>query len=232
MTYTVDMKVLVIEDDQKINAFINRGLRESGMMVESATDGLTGLRMIQEDPSIDLAILDLMLPGLSGLELLTKIREEGYQIPVIILSAKKSVDDKVAGLQRGADDYLVKPFSFSELLARVQALTRRNQSQTTQSTRLEKFGIVVDLLSRKVTRDGQEIDLQPKEFSLLEYFMRNPDRVLSKTMILETVYGYDFDPRTNVVDVLVCRLRNKLDHDGARKSIQTIRGMGYVLKSE
>jgi DNA-binding response OmpR family regulator len=225
------MKILVVEDDTQINSFICRGLRESGFSTESATDGETGLDLIWNDSSIDLVVLDLMLPKINGIELLTRVRKNGNRLPIIILSAKKSVDEKIEGLQHGADDYLVKPFAFSELLARIQALFRRNRPLL-DSTSLTQFGITLDLMTRKVTRDGKNIELQVKEFLLLEYFLKNPERVISKTMILETIYGYDFDPRTNVVDVLVCRLRNKIDKEFGKKSIHTLRGMGYVLKEE
>ena len=230
--YNGPMKILVIEDDPQINSYICRGLKESGYFTESALDGQSGLETIQNDPKVDLVILDLMLPKLSGLDLLTKVREEGNQIPIIVLSAKKTVDDKVLGLQNGADDYIVKPFSFSELLARIQALTRRRSPQKEMPTALAFKDIKLDLLTRKVSRGEKEIDLQVKEFQLLEYLMKHPNRVVSKTMILENVYGYDFDPRTNVVDVLVCRLRNKIDKEFDHKFIHTIRGLGYVLKED
>lgn len=230
--YNGSMKILVIEDDPQINSYICRGLKESGYFTESSFDGKDGLEIIQHDPKVDLVILDLMLPKLSGLDLLTKVREEGHQVPIIVLSAKKTVDDRVLGLQNGADDYIVKPFSFSELLARIQAITRRKSPQKETPTSLNFLDIKLDLLGRKVTRGDQEIDLQVKEFQLLEYLMKNSNRVVSKTMILENVYGYDFDPRTNVVDVLVCRLRNKIDKDFGNKVIHTIRGLGYVLKED
>lgn len=226
------MKILVVEDDAQINSFICRGLKESGFFTESVADGLSALEFIEHDSSIDLVILDLMIPKLNGIEVLNKAREKGNRIPIIILSAKKTVDERIEGLQHGADDYMIKPFAFSELLARIQALLRRNQPANAAQTSLSHYGIKIDLMSRKVTRDNKDVDLQSKEFQLLEYFMKNPGRVISKTMILENVYGYDFDTRTNVVDVLVCRLRNKIDKDFNRKNIQTLRGMGYVLKED
>lgn len=226
------MKILVVEDDQKINSFLCRGLKESGYNVVSAENGMDGLDLIQNDQSIDLVVLDIMLPRMNGLDVMTQVRKDGNGVPIIILSAKNSVDEKITGLQHGADDYLSKPFSFSELLARIQALLRRNQPVKAAPTTISKFGISMDLLTRKVTRDGTEIDLQAKEFNLLEYFLRHPERAVSKTMILENVYGYDFDTRTNVVDVLVCRLRNKVDKDFNKKTIHTLRGIGYVLKED
>jgi DNA-binding response OmpR family regulator len=171
-----------------------------------------------------------MLPGLDGISLIEELRRQKINTPVLILSAKRSVDDRVRGLQRGGDDYLTKPFAFSELLARVQALIRR-AAGTTEPSRLIVGDLSVDLLKRKVIRAGKNIDLQPREFSLLEYLMRNADRIVSKTMILEHVWDYHFDPQTNVVDVLVCRLRNRVDRDFPEKLIHTIRGVGYVIKT-
>lgn len=226
------MKILVVEDDSKIASFIQKGLRESGYFVESLHDGKEALEQILIDNNLSLVILDIMLPSMSGLEVLSQIRQTGKALPVLILSAKRSVDEKVEGLQFGADDYLVKPFAFSELLARVQVLLRRNNPKGDSVTTLSRYGIKLDLLKREVTRDGKVIDLQPKEFSLLEYLLRNPERVLSKTLILENVYQYNFDTQTNVVDVLVHRLRAKLDKDFDKKTIHTIRGIGYVLKED
>lgn len=222
------MKLLVIEDDKKISDFVSRGLAEAGYGVDIASDGEAGLDWAAQGP-YDLLIVDLMLPRLDGLSVIERLRSNGVNTPVLILSAKKSVDDRILGLQRGGDDYLTKPFSFSELLARCQALLRR-ASKTTITTQLSYDDIKLNLLNREVERSGKKIDLQSKEFSLLEYFLRNPGRVLTKTQILERIWGYNFDPQTNVVDVLVCRLRNKLDKDFNKKTIQTIRGVGYVLK--
>lgn len=226
------MKILIVEDDLKISGFIKKGLKESGYQTTELANGREALEHLLYDNSYDMVILDLMLPGKSGLEVLAGIRSEGLQIPVLILSAKRSVEEKVEGLQYGADDYLVKPFAFSELLARIQVLLRRRQPQKALPTSFSHFGIKLDLLKREVIREGKSIDLQAKEFSLLEYFMKNPQRVLSKTMILENVYNYNFDTQTNIVDVLVCRLRNKLDKDFEKKTIHTIRGVGYVLKED
>ncbi len=222
------MRILVVEDDKKIASFIMNGLRQAGFAVDHAGDGEEGLHLALHE-SYDAAVIDIMLPKMDGLVLIEEIRRSGVNTPVLILSAKRSVDDRVKGLETGGDDYLTKPFAFSELLARVQALIRRSSGSTGTSF-LKVNELSVDLIARRVVRSGTEIDLQPKEFSLLEYFMRNQDRVLSKTLILEHVYDYNFDPQTNVVDVLVCRLRNKVDRDFEKKMIHTIRGVGYVLK--
>lgn len=224
------MNILVVEDDQKIASFIEKGLAESNLKAHVINNGREARDTLLSGPSYDLLILDLMLPGLDGLSLLKEIRSEGKTLPVIILSARRSVEEKVEGLGQGADDYLEKPFAFSELLARIQVLLRRHQPARSQATTLQKFGVQLDLLKREVTRDGVKIDLQTKEFALLEYFLRNPERVLTKTMILENVYGYNFDTQTNVVDVLIFRLRNKIDKDFTKKLIHTVRGVGHVFK--
>jgi two-component system OmpR family response regulator len=222
------MRVLVVEDDAKIAAFVVKGLEQAGFVVDHAADGQEGLHLALHE-SYDASIIDLMLPGLDGLSLIEELRRQQKDTPVIILSARRTVADRVKGLQTGGDDYLVKPFSFAELLARVQALIRRG-SGATHPTRLAMGDLAVDLLSREVTRSGEQISLQPREFALLEYLMRQAGRVVSKTMILEHVWDYSFDPQTNVVDVLVCRLRNKVDRDFEPKLIHTIRGVGYVLR--
>jgi DNA-binding response OmpR family regulator len=222
------MRVLVCEDDRVIADFVAQGLREAGFAVDVAPTGTEGLRLALETP-YDVAVVDVMLPGLDGLALIERLRSARVQIPVLILSAKRSVDDRVKGLQAGGDDYLTKPFAFAELLARVQALMRR-ATGTAEPTRLVAGELTMDLLSRRVERSGQVLDLRPREFALLEYLMRHPGRVLSKTMILSHVWGYSFDPGTNVVDVLVSRLRDKVDRGFDRKLIHTVRGAGYVLK--
>lgn len=222
------MRVLVVEDDKKIASFVMNGLRQAGFAVDHAGDGEEGVHLAMHE-SYDAAVIDIMLPKLDGLSLIDEIRRSGVKTPVLILSARRTVDDRVKGLEAGGDDYLTKPFAFSELLARVQALIRRS-SGSTGATYLKTGDLSMDLLTRRVVRAGEYIELQPKEFSLLEYFMRNPGRVVSKTLIMEHIYDYNFDPQTNVVDVLVCRLRNKLDKDFDNKMIQTIRGVGYVLK--
>jgi len=222
------MRVLVVEDDKKIASLIVKGLKEAGFAVDHADNGGDGLERALRH-SYDAAVIDVMLPRLDGLSLIERLRTEKITTPVLILSAKRAVDDRVKGLQTGGDDYLTKPFSFSELLARVQALIRR-ASLEPEPTRLEAGDLSLDLLKREVVRAGSRLELQPREFALLEYLMRNAGRVVSKTMIIEHVWGYDFDPLTNVVDVLVSRLRQKLDRDFEKKLIHTYRGVGYALK--
>ncbi len=224
------MRILVIEDDEKIGSFLRKGLREAGFSVDLAADGRDGLSLFL-DTSYDAAVVDIMLPSMDGLTIIETIRKQGISTPVLILSAKRAVDDRIKGLQQGGDDYMIKPFSFAELLARIQALIRRD-SRAVDSHNLAVADLNVDLLSRNVSRQGQQIDLPAKEFALLEYLLRNQGRVVSKTAILENVYDYSFDPQTNVVDVLVCRLRNKVDKDFDTKLIHTVRGMGYVIKQD
>lgn len=224
------MKVLVIEDDNKIASFIAGGLKQAGFAVSRAADGEEGLHLALTE-SFDAAVVDLMLPKLDGLSLIEELRRQSLNIPVIILSAKRSVDDRIRGLQAGGDDYMVKPFAFSELLARIQALLRRASGiAAVESTQLAFANLSINLLSREVFRNNVKLDLQTREFALLEYLMRNARRVVSKTMILEHIWDYSFNPQTNVVDVLVCRLRNKVDKNFSTKLIHTIRGVGYVLK--
>ena len=222
------MRILLVEDDVKIASFVEKGLRSAGYAVDHAPDGETGLHLALTEP-YDAAIVDIMLPKLDGLSLIGQIREKKINTPVIILSARDSVDDRVKGLQTGSDDYLTKPFSFSELLARVQALIRR-AGDLSEPTRLACGTLAMNLLTREVMREGKQIDLQPIEFSLLEYLLRNAGRVVSKTMIMEHVWDYNFDPQTNVVEARISRLRDKIDRDFANKLIHTIRGVGYVLK--
>lgn len=223
------MRLLLIEDDRKIADFVKKGMREAGFAVDYAENGIDGLHLALTE-SYDVAIFDLMLPGLDGLSIIEKMRKSHIKTPVLVLSAKRSVDDRVKGLHTGADDYLIKPFSFSELLARVQALIRR-ASDAKEPTRLSVGDLSMDLLGRAVVRGGKSVELMPKEFALLEYLLRNAGKVVSKTAILEHVWDYDFDPQTNPVDVLVCRLRNKIDRDFSFKLLHTLRGVGYVLKS-
>lgn len=222
------MRLLLVEDDLQIASFIMKGLKQAGFVIDHAIDGEDGLHMALNEP-YDAAIIDIMLPKLDGLTLIEELRRKKVDTPVIILSAKRSIDDRVKGLQTGSDDYLTKPFSFSELLARVQALIRR-ATRATEPTRLSVGELSIELLKHEIFRAGEKIDLQPREFSLLEYLMRNTGRVVSKTMILEHIWDYDFDPQTDVVDVLVCRLRSKVDRDFDEKMIHTIRGVGYVLE--
>jgi two-component system OmpR family response regulator len=222
------MRILLVEDDVKIAAFVLKGLKTAGYAVDHAADGEQGLHLSLTEP-YDAAIIDIMLPKLDGLSLIESLRKKKINTPVIILSARGSVDDRVRGLQAGGDDYLTKPFAFSELLARVQALMRR-AGGLSEPTRLAVGDLSMNLVSREVTRADRQIELQPMEFSLLEYLMRNAGRVVSKTMIMEHVWDYNFDPQTNVVEARVCRLRDKIDRDFARKLIHTVRGVGYVLK--
>ena len=223
------MRLLVVEDDRKIASFVVNGLKQSGFAVDHCADGESGLEMAQSVP-YDAAVIDIMLPKLDGLTLVQTLRRSNIQTPVLILSAKATVDDRVKGLQAGGDDYLVKPFAFSELLARLQALIRR-ATKAPEPTRLTVGDLTMDLLTREVHRAGQKVELQAREFSLLEFLMRHAGRAVTKTMILEHVWDYSFDPQTNVVDVLVFRLRNKIDKDFPKKMLHTIRGVGYVLKA-
>jgi DNA-binding response OmpR family regulator len=222
------MRLLVIEDDRTIASFLVKGLQEAGFAVDHAEDGRKGLALAVTEP-YDAAVVDVMLPGLDGLSLIEEVRRRRVRTPVLILSARHTVDDRVRGLQAGGDDYLVKPFAFSELLARVQALIRRATGET-EPTRLVVGDLTLDLLSRRVEREGTPVELRPREFALLEYLMRNAGRVVSKTMIMEHIFDYSFDPRTNIVDVLVFRLREKIDRTFESKVIHTVRGIGYVLK--
>ena len=224
------MRILLIEDDLKLAAFILKGFKEAGFAVDHSTDGEDGLHMILSEP-YDAAIVDIMLPKLDGLSLIDELRKRKSTTPVIILSAKRTVDDRIKGLQTGGDDYLVKPFAFAELLARVQALIRR-ASGTAEPTRLVVGDLSMDLLTRRIVRAGKKIDLPPIEFSLLEYLMRNAGRVVSKTMIMEHVWDYNFDPQTNVVEVRICRLREKIDKNFKKKLIHTAYGAGYVLEKD
>lgn len=232
------MKILVIEDDQTIGDYIAKGLRESGYAVDLARDGIEGSELALS-PGYDAAVVDIMLPGLDGLALIEGMRKKGSRTPVLILSARRTVDDRVQGLRAGGDDYLVKPFSFSELEARIEALIRRaapqDGSKATEGGRgdpLRVADLELDPWKHEARRHGRPVALQPKEFRLLEYLARNAGRVVTKTAILENVYEYHFDPQTNVVDVLVHRLRSKIDKDFEPKLIHTIRGAGYVLRVE
>ena len=224
------MRLLLVEDDAKIASFILKGLKSAGYAVDHAADGQTGLELALSVP-YDTAIVDVMLPKLDGLRLIQALRREKVDTPVIVLSARDAVEDRVRGLQTGGDDYLTKPFAFSELLARVQALIRR-ASGTTEPTRLQVADLSLNLITREVRRADNAIDLQPREFSLLEYLMRNTGRVVSKTMIMEHVWDYHFDPGTNVVEARISRLRDKIDRGYDRKLIHTVRGVGYVLKPD
>ena len=222
------MRILLVEDDKKIASFISKGLKEAGFAVDHVTDGEAGLDLAL-NKSYDTAILDIMLPKLDGLKLIEQLRSHNIKTPILILSAKHSVEDRVRGLQTGSDDYLPKPFAFSELLARIQALIRR-ASDISDPAFLEIADLKVNLLTREVTRNNEKIELQPREYSLLEYLLRNKGKIVSKTMIMEHVWDYNFDPQTNVVEARVCRLRDKIDRPFKRKLIHTIRGVGYALK--
>lgn len=221
------MRILVVEDDAKIASFVVKGLKQEGYAVDHAPDGDTGLTLATTT-RYDAAVVDIMLPGLDGLSLVKRLRAKGEQMPVLFLSARSGVQDRVIGLQSGGDDYLTKPFAFAELSARLQALIRR-ATRAPEATRLAVRDVIMDLVARTVTVVGAPVDLQPREFALLEYLLRHPGRPVTKTMILEHVWDYSFDPQTNVVDVLMHRLRAKVDPDRTR--IETVRGVGYVFKA-
>ena len=227
------MKILVIEDDEKIASFIAKGLKENGYDVDVAADGLLGQSMAEQE-QYDAVVADIMLPSKDGLKIVQDLRAKNISIPVIFLSAKSSVEDRIAGLQAGGDDYLGKPFAISELTARIQALIRRSTVvvQPSETTLLSHGDLKLNLLTREVYRGEKKIELQTREFTLLEYLLRNAGKCVTKTLILGHVWDYNFDPQTNVVDVLVCRLRNKIDKGFKTSLIHTIRGMGYVLKQE
>ena len=220
------MRVLVVEDDDKIATFVVRGPKQAGYAVDHAPDGETGLALA-ESTNYDAAIVDIMLPKLDGISLVKRLRAARQTMPVLFLSAKNSVDDRVLGLQSGGDDYLTKPFAFSELVARLHALIRR-ATQSPEATRLVSGDVTLDLVTREVTCAGQSVELQPREFSLLAFLLRHAGRPVSKTMILEHVWDYSFDPQTNVVDVVVSRLRSKIDPDHQR--LTTVRGVGYIFR--
>ncbi len=224
------MHILVIEDDKEAAGWLVKGLREAGHVTDLATDGEEGLNMARNG-DYDVLIIDRMLPRLDGLTLLQKLREEGNQTPALFLSALGEVEDKVEGLRAGGDDYIAKPYAFSELLARVEVLGRRKTAEPVQ-TRLRVGDLEMDLLKRKVTRAGKEIQLQPREFKLLEYLMRNAGNVVTRTMLLENVWDYHFDPQTNVIDVHISRLRGKIDKEFDKPLLHTVRGAGYMLKAD
>jgi two-component system OmpR family response regulator len=223
------VRILVIEDDEKIASFIVKGLKENGFAVDRAADGEEGYSLSRA-VTYDAVVLDLMLPKLDGLSLLRRMRQDLNLLPVLILSAKATVEHRISGLQAGGDDYLSKPFAFSELLARIHALIRR-ATQIAEPTSLTVGDLCLNLLTREVTRAGRQIELQTREFALLELLMRHPGRPIPKTLILEHIWDYSFDPQTNVVDVLAHRLRTKLEKNFPTKIMHTIRGVGYVLKA-
>jgi len=224
------MKILVIEDDAQTLHYLCKGLREAGHVVDSAADGPDGLHQALEG-SHDIAIIDRMLPGMDGLAIIKALRAASKTTPVLILSALGEIDDRVDGLRAGSDDYLVKPFAFAELNARLEALTRRRESEL-PATVLEVADLKMDLLKRHVSRSGQTIRLQPREFKLLEFLMRHTSQVVTRTMLLEGVWEYHFDPQTNVIDVHISRLRAKVDKDFDVPLIHTIRGAGYCLTTD
>ncbi|MBK1663831.1 DNA-binding response regulator [Rhodospirillum rubrum] len=224
------MRILVIEDDKEVAAHLLKGLREVGHVADSVADGRDGLFQAAGE-TYDLLIVDRMLPNVDGLTIVRTLRASGKTVPVLILSALGEVDDRVKGLRAGGDDYLVKPFAFAELLARIDALTRRTAGSDAEQTRLRAGEVEMDLLARRVTRGPRTIDLQPREFRLLEYLMRHADQVVTRTMLLENVWDYHFDPQTNVVDVHISRLRRKMDEGFAQPFLETVRGAGYVLRT-
>ncbi|MBS7698482.1 MULTISPECIES: response regulator transcription factor [unclassified Chelatococcus] len=223
------MRILVIEDDQEAAAYLAKALREAGHVADLAPDGLEGYALAREG-SYDVLIVDRMLPKLDGLSVIRSLREQHIDTPVLILSALGQVDDRVKGLRAGGDDYLPKPYSFTELLARIEVLSRRRAAPTGEATSYRVGDLELDRLSHRVTRSGQEIVLQPREFRLLEYLMRHAGQVVTRTMLLENVWDYHFDPQTNVIDVHVSRLRSKIDKGHERPLIQTIRGAGYMVR--
>jgi two-component system, OmpR family, response regulator len=224
----ISMRVLVIEDDRDAASWLVKGLKESGHVADVAHDGEQGLAMAREDVH-DLLIVDRMLPKLDGLSVIRNLRTDGITTPVLILSALSDVDERVRGLRAGGDDYLAKPYAFSELLARAEGLSRRNAGSV-QETRLKACDLELDLLTREVTRAGKDIPLQPREFKLLEYLMRHAGHIVTRTMLLENVWDYHFDPQTNVIDVHVSRLRAKIDKGFDEPILQTVRGAGYMIR--
>lgn len=224
------MRALLIEDDTTVCDYITKGLKEQGYSVDMANDGQEGLNKATSEV-YDVMVIDRMLPSVDGLSILRAVRAAGNNTPVIVLSALGEVDDRVKGLKAGGDDYLVKPFAFSELLARIEAVVRRSEFSTEVVTELSVGDLKMNLLSRKVTRAGQKIDLQSREFKLLEYLVRNQGQVVTRTMLLENVWNYHFDPQTNVIDVHISRLRSKIDKDFDPPLIRTVRGAGYIIEA-
>lgn len=222
------MRCLLVEDDAQLREYIAKGLRESGHTVDLADNGKDGLFLATTE-TYDALVLDWMLPGADGIKILHAIRASGNQVPALMLSARSDVDDRVKGLRSGADDYLVKPFAFDELLARLEVISQRRSHREEEVSRLECHDLTMELLSREVTRGGQRIDLNPREFTLLEYLLRHKGQVVTRTMLLENVWDYHFDPQTNVIDVHISRLRQKVDKSFDRALIHTVRGAGYRL---
>jgi len=225
------MKVLLVEDNERVSSFVQKGLTEAGHSIDHADNGRDGM-FLAAGESYDAIVMDRMLPGgIDGLGIIAALRKTGSRTPILILSALSDVDERIRGLQSGGDDYLVKPFAFGELLARLGALQRRAQAGVSDTT-LTLGDLVMDLLSRKVTRGGRSVTLQPREFKLLEYLMRHANQVVTRTMLLENVWDYHFDPQTNVVDVHVSKLRQKIDAGAARPLLRTIRSAGYMLTAD
>ncbi len=225
------MKVLLVEDNERVANFVKKGLVEAGHTIDHAANGRDGMFLAASEP-YDVIIMDRLLPGgIDGLGIIAALRKSGSKVPILILSALSEVDERIRGLQSGGDDYLVKPFAFGELLARLDALVRRSQDQGAETT-LVVDDLSMDLLSRKVTRSGKPVALQPREFKLLEYLMRHANQVVTRTMLLENVWDYRFDPQTNVVDVHVSKLRHKIDAGFARPLLRTIRNAGYMLTAD
>ncbi len=225
------MKALIVEDEVKVSDFIKKGLIEEGFEVDVAYNGLEALKYLN-DNKYNVVILDIMLPELDGNEVLKRMREKGDETPVIMLTAKDELDDKVKSFEIGCDDYITKPFSFEELLLRIKAILRRKGGEKEVETKLQYKDLTLDLIARKAIRGGKEIELTSKEFSLLELLMRKPEEILPRNFISEKVWGYDFDTMTNIIDVYINHLRNKIDKDFDKKLIHTIRGVGYILKEE
>jgi len=224
------VRVLIIEDEPKVSQLLIKGFSEAGFTAQASANGNEALASaLAED--FDLLVVDVMIPGRDGFSLVEELRSQGRDMPVLFLSAKRSTEDRIEGLKRGGDDYIIKPFSFSEVLVRAQTILKRTSKQA-EGKKIKFSDLELNLLSRTVTRGNEVIELHQKEFALLEYLLRNRERVLSKTQILETVWKYDFDPQTNVVDVLICRLRNKIDRGYKNKLIRTFRGVGYAIRSE
>jgi len=225
------MKILLIEDDSEVCAFIEKGFRDAGHTLECEMDGRSGLLKAQ-NCAYDVIILDRMLPGLDGISIAQTLKGNGYGSPIILLSALGDVDDRVVGLKNGGDDYLVKPFAFAELLARVEVLGRRNQATFSKVSKLAAGDLELDLMSRQAMREGRVIELQAREFKLLEYMLRHKNQLITRAMLLENVWDYHFDPQTNVIDVHISRLRNKIDKDFETQMIRTVRGSGYIIQDE
>ncbi|MBI5163898.1 MAG: response regulator transcription factor [Magnetospirillum sp.] len=224
------MRILLIEDDAEASAYMAKGLKEAGHTVDHAANGTDGLFLATSE-RYDVMIVDRMLPGVDGLTIIQTLRGSGNATPVLILSALGKVDDRVRGLKAGGDDYLVKPYAFAELMARIEALIRSGAAATASETRLKVEDLEMDLLARSVSRAGKPIDLQPREFRLLEYLMRHAGQVVTRTMLLENVWEYHFDPQTNLIDVHISRLRQKIDKDFDQALIQTVRGAGYTIRA-